>query len=64
MELWGVYGSKSDYRKAPKLEALKIRLFLSKRHELENEEAKKDAEERKRMQEQIDALNAQRGANR
>ena len=60
MELWAVYGSKSEYRKAPKLEALKIQLILSKKHELENEEAKKDAEERARMQEQIDALNAQR----
>ena len=51
MELWGIYGSKSEYLKAPKLEALKIRLYLSKRHELENEQAKED----QRRQAELDA---------
>ena len=51
MELWGIYGCKSDYLKAPKLEALRVRLILSKRHELE----KKQAEEDEKRQAEIDA---------
>lgn len=60
MELWEVFGSRSEYLKAPKLLGLKVALALSKKHELEQEEARKDADERARIQEQIDALNAQR----
>ena len=55
MELWEVYGSKSEYLKAPKREALKIRLILQARHKLENEQA---AAERKRLAEQAAAWEA------
>jgi hypothetical protein len=60
MELWEVFGSRSEYLKAPRSLSLKVSLALQKKHELEQEETKKDAEERERLQEQIDALNAQR----
>ena len=38
MELWKAYGTKSDYRQAPRLEALKVRLILQKRRELDRQE--------------------------
>jgi hypothetical protein len=61
MELWGTYGSKSDYLKAPKLEALHVRLILSKRHELEKEQAKEDERRQAELDAQLRQLRAQQG---
>lgn len=56
MELWQVYGSKSEYLKAPRSEALKVRLILSKKHEIENEQAKAEQRAREEEQARLDEL--------
>lgn len=45
MEAWRVYGSKSEYLKAPRHEATRILLILQAQHKIEREQAETQARE-------------------
>jgi hypothetical protein len=57
--LYQLFGGYTHYLKAPKRLVDTHRLIIIARHMVENEQAEKDAKERKELQEKIDALNAQ-----
>lgn len=53
MALWEAFGSRSEYLKAPRLQALKVRLILEKRAEIEDKRNKEIEQKNKEIEDKL-----------